>query len=87
MKHDHFVRDQSCTDPERRLGGGGNRWPGLALKITSSIGNKQLSSTPTPGNVGPPLEQKHYIFSEFTEYSEGMSNMLGVSIYWTVEYF
>ena len=23
MKHDHFVRDQSCMDPERRLGGGG----------------------------------------------------------------
>ena len=23
MKHGHFMRDQSCTDPERRLGGGG----------------------------------------------------------------
>ena len=23
MKHDHFVMDQSCTDPERRFGGGG----------------------------------------------------------------
>ena len=39
-------------------GGGGNRWPRLTLKITSSIGNKQLSSTATPGNVGPPLEPK-----------------------------
>ena len=45
MKHDHFVRDQSFTDPERRPGGGRDRWPGHTLKITSSTGNKQLSST------------------------------------------
>ena len=37
---------------------GGNRWPGLTLKITSSIGNKQLSSTPTPGKCGIPCEPK-----------------------------
>ena len=36
-------------------GGGGNRWPGLTLKITSSIGNKQLSSTPTPGKCLTPF--------------------------------
>ena len=32
-----------------------------------------------------PLWKKSYIFSEFMEYNEGMSNMLGVNIYWTVE--
>ena len=32
-----------------------------------------------------PLWNQSYIFSEFMEYNEGMSNMLGVSIYWTVE--
>ena len=37
---------------------GGNRWPGLTLKITSSIGNKPLSSTPPLENIGPPLEPK-----------------------------
>ena len=37
---------------------GGNRWPGLTLKITSSIGNKQLSSIPTPGKCWTPLEPK-----------------------------
>ena len=68
-------------------GGGGNRWPGLTLKITSSIGNKQLSSTPTPGKCWTPLWNQNYIFSELVEYNEGMSNMLGVSIYWTVEDF
>ena len=64
MKHDHFVRDQSCTDPKRRWwgGGGGGRWPDLTLKITSSIGNKQLSSTPPLENVGPPLEPKSTVF-------------------------
>ena len=64
MKHDHFVRDQSCTDPERRFGGGGGggggrgaggRWPELTLKITSSIGIKQLSSTPHPWKILDPL--------------------------------
>ena len=84
MKHDNFVRDQSCTDPERRWG---NRWPGLTLKITSSIGNKQLSSTPTPGNCWTPFGTKNYVFSEFMEYNEGMSNMLGISIYGTVDDF
>ena len=84
MKHDHFVRGQSCT---AQRGGGGNRWPGLTLKITSSIGNKQLSSTPTPGKCWIPFITKNYIFSELMEYNEGMSNMLGVSIYWTVEDF
>ena len=38
--------------------GEGNRLPRLTLKITSSMGNKQLSSTPTQENVGPPLEPK-----------------------------
>ena len=66
---------------------GGNRWPGLTLKITSSIGKKQLSSTPTPGKCWTPFGTKNYIFSELMEYNEGMSNMLGVSIYWTVEDF
>ena len=66
---------------------GGNRWPVLTLKITSSIGNKQLSSTPTPGKCWIPFGTKNYIFSELMEYNEGMSNMLGVSIYWTVEDF
>ena len=59
MKHDHFVRDQSCTDPERRLGGGGGgRWPGLTLKIANSIGNKQLSSTTTPEKYWTPFGAK-----------------------------
>ena len=58
MKHDHFVRDESCTDPERRLGG--DRWPELTLKITSSIGNKQLSSTPSPGKYWTPFVTKKY---------------------------
>ena len=80
MKHDHFVRDQ-------REKVGGNRWPGLILKITNSIGNKQLSSTPTPGNWWTPFGTKNYSLSELMEYNEGMSNMLGVSIYWTVEDF
>ena len=87
MKHDHFNRDQSCTDPERRWGRGGGRWPGLTLKITSSIGNKQLSSTPTPGKCLTPFVTQNYIFSELMEYNEVMSNMVGVSIYGTVEDF
>ena len=91
MKHDHFVKDQSFTDPERRCvcvwGGGVNRWLGPTLKITSSIGNKQLSSTSTPGKCWTPFGTKNYIFCELMEYNEGMSNMLGVSIYWTVEDF
>ena len=62
-------------------------WPGLTLKITSSKGNKQLSSTPTPGKCWTPFGTKNYIFSEFMENNEGMSNMLGVSIHWTVEDF
>ena len=63
-QHDHFVRDQSCTDPERRLGGGGGgRWPELTLKITSSIGNKQLSSTRTPGKCWTPFGTKKVQFS------------------------
>ena len=57
------------------------------LKITSSIGNKQLSSTPTPGKCWTPFGTKNYIFSEIMEYNEGMSNMIGVSLYWTVEVF
>ena len=39
-------------------GGGGGRWPGL--KITSSIGNMQMNSTPP--SVGPPLEPKRNSF-------------------------
>ena len=61
--------------------GEGNRLPGLTLKITSSMGNKQLSSTPTPGKCWTPFGTKNYIFSELMEYNEGMSNMLGVSMY------
>ena len=68
-------------------GGGGNRWPQLTLKITSSIGNKQLTSTPTPGKCWTPIGTKNCNFSELMEYNKGMSNMLGVSIYWTVEDF
>ena len=45
----------------REAVGGGNRWPGLTLKITSSIGNKQLSSTPTPGKCWTPFGTKNYI--------------------------
>ena len=40
---------------------GGNRWPGLTLKITSSIGNKQMSLTPTPGKCWTPFGTKNYI--------------------------
>ena len=36
-------------------GGGGNRWPRLTLKITSSMGNKQLGSTATPGKCWTPF--------------------------------
>ena len=61
-------------------GGGGNRWPRLTLKITSSIGNKQLSSTATPGKCWTPFGTKNYIFSELMEYNEGMLNILGESI-------
>ena len=61
---------------------GGNRWPGLTLKITSSIGNKQMSSTPTPGKCWTPFGTKNYIFSELMEYNEGMSNMLGITGQW-----
>ena len=78
MKHHHFVRNHHART---QRGGGGNRWPGLTLKITSSIGNKQLSSTPTPGKCWTPFGTKNYIFSELMEYNEGMSKMLGVSIY------
>ena len=68
-------------------GGGGNRSPELTLKIKSSIGNKQLSSTLTSGKCWTPFETKNYIFYELMEYNDGMSNMLSVSIYWTVEDF
>ena len=61
---------------------GGNRWPGLTLKITSIIGKKQLSSTPTPGKCWTPFGTKNYIFSELMEYNEGMSNMLGITGQW-----
>ena len=70
--------------------GGGNRWPGLTLLITSSIGNKQFSTPkfdPHPWKMLDPFGTKNYIFSELMEYNECMSNMLGVSIYWTVEDF
>ena len=39
-------------------GGGGDRWPELTLKITNSIGNKHLSSTPTPGKCWTPFGTK-----------------------------
>ena len=44
--------------PREEVGGGGDRWPGLTFKNTSSIGIKQLSSTPPLENVGPPFEPK-----------------------------
>ena len=55
-----FCEGSVMHGPREEVGGGGNRWPGLTLKITSSIGNKQLSSTPPPPleNVGPPLKLK-----------------------------
>ena len=43
-------------------GGGGGRWPELTLKVTSSIGNKQLSSTPSPGKYWTPFGTKKYSF-------------------------
>ena len=46
----------------REKGGGGDKWPGLTLKITSSIGYKQLRSTPTPGKCWTPLEPKSTVF-------------------------
>ena len=61
-------------------GGGGNKWPRLSLKITSSIGNKQLSSTATPEKCWTPFGTKNNIFSELRGYNEGMSNMIGVGI-------
>ena len=48
----------SRTEVGGRGGAGGPF--GLTLKITSSIGNKQLSSTPIL--VGPPLEPKSTVF-------------------------
>ena len=42
---------------------------------------------PHPCKMLEPLWNQSYILSEFMEYNEGMSNMLGVSIYWTVEDF
>ena len=78
----------SCTDPERRCvcvcvwgGGGVTGSPDSPWKSLSSIGYKQLSSTPTPGKCWTPFGTKNYIFNELMEYNEGMSNMLGVSIY------
>ena len=55
---------------------GGDRWPGLTLKITSSIGNKQLSSTTIPENVGPPLEPKSTVFFDPTVNKLRMLNPL-----------
>ena len=72
----HGPREEVCVCG----GGGGNRWPRLTLKITSSIGDKQLSSTATPGKCWTPFGTKKYIFSELMEYNEDMSNMLDVSI-------
>ena len=53
----HGPREEVCVC---RGEVGGNRWPGLTLKITSSIGNKQLSSTPTPGKCWTPFGTKIY---------------------------
>ena len=50
----------------KRGGWGEGRWPGLTLKITSSIGNKQLSSTPTPGKCWTPFGTKKYSFLQVT---------------------
>ena len=46
--------------PREEFGGGGGRGPGLNLKITRSIWNKQLSSTPTPGKCWTPFGTKEY---------------------------
>ena len=72
----HGPREEVCVC----VGGGGNRWPRLTLKFTSSIGNKQLSSTATPGKCWTPFGTQNYIFSELRGYNEGMSNMIGVGI-------
>ena len=48
---------------------------------------KAIEFDPHPWKMLDPLWNQSYIFSEFMEYNEGMSNMLGVSIYWTVEDF
>ena len=52
ITHDYDMKqaDQSCTGTER--------------KFTSSIGNKQLSLTPTPGKCWTPLEPKSTVFFE-----------------------
>ena len=42
---------------------------------------------PHPWKMLDPLWNQSYIFGEFMKYNEGMSSMLGVSIYWTVEDF
>ena len=47
--------------------GGGGRWPRFTLKITSSIGNKQLSSTLTP--VEPLWNQKVQFSFEIDSWS------------------
>ena len=48
-KHNSWLRHETRSfcegsvmhGPREEVGGGGGRWPGLTLKITSSIGNKQ----------------------------------------------
>ena len=82
-----FCEGSVMYGPREEVGEGGERLPGLTLKITSSIGNKQLSSTPTPGKCLTPFVTQNYIFSELMEYNEVMSNMVGVCIYGTVEDF
>ena len=48
--------------PREEVWGGGDRWPELTLKITSSIGNKQLSSTPSPGKYWTPFGTQKFSF-------------------------
>ena len=61
--------------------GGGNRWPRLTLKITSSIGNKQLSSSATPGKCWTPFGTKITFLVSLGNTMKACQ-MLGVSIYW-----
>ena len=58
-------------------------------KVDKAFFCQILSSPPPPllrrKLLDPPMSVM--FFSEFVDYNKGMSNMLGVSIYWTVEDF
>ena len=48
---------------------------------------KAIEFDPHPWKMLDPLWNQKLHFIELMEYNEGMSNMLGGSIYWTVEDF